>query len=274
MTDPTGVGIGLRNPHLTDLLATERSLDFLEIIPENYVGRGGPDLRTLDACRERWPLLVHGVAMSIGGPDPFDDAYVEGLRALLRRIDAPFYTDHLCYSSYGGFQSHQLLPLPQSDQAVLHAARRIRELRDRLDLPVAVENVTTYANMPGSTMTAAAFVAAVAEEADCGLLLDVNNLYVNAKNLGTDLRTDLDVLPLHRVVQLHVAGHDVRQGRWIDSHGAPVADEVAALVVEVIARVGDVPVLLERDLNLPPLAEVLDEADTLRASIAHLRSAA
>jgi uncharacterized protein len=270
----TGVGIGLRNPHVTDLLETERALDFLEVIPENFVGRGGPDLRTLDACRERWPMLVHGVAVSIGGPDPFDDEYVTGLRAFLSRVRAPFYTDHLCYSSYGGFQSHQLLPLPQSDEAVAHAARRIRELSERLELPVAVENVTTYANMPGSTMSPAAFVAAVVEEADCGLLLDVNNLYVNAKNLGSDLAGDLDLLPLHRVMQLHVAGHDVRHGRWIDSHGAPVADEVAALTVEVVRRAGDVPVLLERDLNLPPLDEVLDEADTLRAAIAELRGSA
>ena len=263
-----GVGIGLRNPHVRDLLASDRHVDFLEVCPENYVGRGGPDLKTLDAVRERWPLLVHGVAVSLGGPDPFDDDYIAGLKALLDRVGATFYTDHLCFTAFGGFQSHQLLPLPQHEAAVEHAAARIRELSDRLERPIAVENITTYVNMPGSTMSPEAFVAAVVREADCGLLLDVNNLYVNSRNLGSDPVADLDLLPMDRVVQMHIAGHDINGGRYIDSHGSPVAPAVSELTAEALRRAPGVPVLLERDLEIPPLDELLDEADRLRAVLA------
>ncbi len=264
-----GVGIGLRNPHVDALLAGSRPLDFVEIIPENYVGRGGRDRATLRAARERWPVLVHGVSTSIGGPDPFDADYLAGLKVLLRELEAPFYTDHLCFTTFGGRQSHQLLPLPTSDEAVAHAAARIRELRDRLDIPVAVENISQYASMPGSTMGLSAFVAAVCEEADCGLLLDVNNLFVNAANFHTDPAADLAALPLSRVVQIHVAGHERRGDRLIDNHGAPVTDAVRVLLRDAVAAAGrEVPVLLERDLNLPPLDEVLDEADSLRRMLA------
>ena len=265
---PTGVGIGLRGPHADELLTTDRRVDFLEIIPENYVFRGGRDAHILAAARERWPVLVHGVSRSIGGPDPFDTEYLRGLSTLLRTIDAPFYTDHLCFTTFGGRQSHQLLPLPTSAEAVEHVAARIRALRDLLDLPVAVENISQYATMPGSELGLSEFVAAVCERADCGLLLDVNNLYVNAVNFGTDPWADLRALPLHRVVQIHVAGHEKRGARLIDHHGAPVCDTVQDLLAAAVAAIGEVPVLLERDTNLPPLAEVLDEADALRARIA------
>ncbi len=260
-----GVGIGMRSPHLPELLETDRALDFVEIIPENYVGRGGRAARHLAAARERWPVLVHGVSMSLGGPDPLDRDWITGLKGLLDQIEAPFYTDHLCYTSLGGFESHQLLPLPYHAEAVRHAAGRIRELRARLDRPVAVENISFYAFMPGSDMTHTEFVTAVCEEADCGLLLDVNNLYVNSANHGLDARAELDRLPLERVVQLHIAGHTVTEGRVIDSHGAPTAPGVLDLFREVARRLGPVPTLLERDQNIPPLAEVLDEADAIRA---------
>ncbi len=260
----TGVGIGLRPPHVTDLLASDRHVDFLEIIPENYVGRGGDAARHLAACRERWPILVHGVSVSVGGPDPLDRAYLDGLADVLRIVDAPFYTDHLCYTSVGGFESHQLLPLPFHLEAVHHAATRIRALRDVLKMPIAVENISYYAVMPGSDMAAVDFVAAVVDEADCGLLLDVNNLYVNAMNHGLDPMACLDRLPLERVVQLHIAGHELQHGRYIDHHGAPVDDAVVALYADVLRRLGPVPTLLERDTNIPPLDEVLDEADRLR----------
>jgi uncharacterized protein (UPF0276 family) len=262
---PRGVGIGLRRPHVSDLLATPRRVDWLEIIPENYIGRGGGMSRHLDACLERWPVLVHGVTASVGGPDPFDDAWLEGLRLLLSRVRAPFYTDHLCFTSVGGLQSHQLLPLPFHREAVAHAVARIRELQARLRLPVAVENISFYAVMPGSDRSFADFEAQVLEEADCGLLLDVNNLYVNARNHGLDPLAVLDRYPLERVWQLHLAGHEEVHGRVIDHHGAPVAPEVLALYDEVVRRIGPVPTLLERDLNLPPLDEVLDEADAIRA---------
>lgn len=265
---PTGVGIGLRPGFAEPLLASDRPLDFLEFVPENFVGRGGLDRRQLAACAERWPLLAHGVSVSFGGPDPLDTAYLAALKQLLDEMRVPLYTDHLCFTSLGGFQSHELLPLPECDEAVLHVAARIREVRDRLDRPVAIENIAQYAVMPGSTMTREDFVSRVCEEADCGLLLDVNNVVVNARNGRSDARADLHRLPLHRAVQIHVAGHEVHHGRVLDTHGAPVSREVLDLTRVALEAIGrDLPVLLERDTNLPPVAEVLDEADLLRAAL-------
>ena len=265
---PTGVGIGLRSGFAQPLLDLDRPLDFLEFIPENFIGRGGLDRRNLAACAERWPLLAHGVSISFGGPDPLDLAYLASLKELLDAMRVPMYTDHLCFTALGGFQSHELLPLPASDEAVVHVAARIREVRDRLDRPIAVENIAQYATMPGSTMTREDFVTRVCEEADCGLLLDVNNVVVNARNGHTDPRDDLRRLPLHRAVQIHVAGHKVHNGRVLDTHGTPVSAEVLELTREVLQTLGrDLPVLRERDTNLPPVAEVLDEADLLRAHL-------
>lgn len=262
---PRGVGIGLRPPHVQELMRTERALDFLEICPENYVGRGGFDAYHLAACRERWPILVHGVSVSLGGPDPLDTEYLGQLKQLLRDLRVPFYTDHLCYTTVGGFQSHQLLPLPFSAEAVAHTAARIRKIRGILDLPVAVENISYYAHMPGTQMLHTDFVRAVCEEADCGLLLDVNNLFVNATNHKLQPLEQLDRLPLERVVQIHIAGHTRQGGRLIDDHGAPTCPEVIELYREVTRRLGNVPTLLERDTRIPPLGEVLDEADMIRA---------
>lgn len=270
---PSGVGIGLRRPHAAELVATERRVDWLELTPENYLGRGGGMERHLARCLDRWPVLVHGVTASVGGPDPFDDHWLGALRRLLERVRAPFYSDHLCWTAVGGQQTHQLLPLPFHRAARDHAVARIRALRDRLGVPVAVENISFYAVMPGSETDFATFEADVLEAADCGLLLDVNNLYVNARNHGVDPVALLDRYPLHRVWQIHLAGHEHVHGRWIDHHGAPVSDEVLALYAEVLRRVGPTPTLLERDLNLPPLDEVLDEADAIRGR-AEVRRAA
>jgi uncharacterized protein (UPF0276 family) len=268
------VGIGLRRPHVPDLLASTRRIDWLELAPENYLGRGGSMSRHLDACLERWPVLVHGVTASVGGPDPFDDAWLDALRLFLSRVRAPFYTDHLCWTAVDGQQSHQLLPLPFSRAARAHAVDRLRALRDRLGVPVAIENISFYAVMPGSETDFHTFEADVLEEADCGLLLDVNNLYVNARNHGLDPWALLDRYPLHRVWQLHLAGHEHVGGRVIDHHGAPVAPEVLALYAEVVRRLGPVPALLERDLHLPPFDEVADEADAIRAVAEGVRRAA
>ena len=265
---PTGVGIGLRKGFHTPLLEADRHVDFLEIVPENYVGRGGRDRAQLFACAERWPVLAHGVSVSLGGPDPLDRTYLAGLKQLLDALGVPFYTDHLCFTSLGGMQSHELLPLPETDEAVRHVAGRIRQVAELLERPVAVENIAQYAVMPGATLGREAFVTAVCEEADCGLLLDVNNVYVNARNSGTEPLADLLALPLHRTVQMHVAGHEVQHGRVLDTHGAPVSGPVVELARLALARIGrPVPVLLERDTNLPPVEQVLDEANALRTSL-------
>lgn len=260
-----GVGIGLRREHFAAIEQCDRELDWLEIIPENYVGRGGIIRRNLERCRERWPVVAHGVSLSLGGPDPLDATYVAGLKQLLDELEAPFYTDHLCYATIGGNNFYDLLPLPFTEEAVRHTAARIRELADRLERPVAVENISYYAKMPGGTMAEAEFVSAVVDEAQCGLLLDVNNVFVNACNHDEDARATLEALPLHRTMQIHIAGHIEQGGRRLDTHGRPLVPEVWDLYRQALHLVGPVPTLLEWDTDIPPLDRVLDEADQARA---------
>jgi uncharacterized protein len=261
---PHGVGIGLRREHFAAIERCERTVDWLEIIPENYVGYGGAARRNLAHCRERWPVVAHGVSLSLGGPDPLPGEYVAGLRRLLDELQAPFYTDHLCYATIDGINFYDLLPLPFTEEAVRHTAGRIRELTERLGRPVAVENITYYAEMPGGQLSEGQFVTAVVEEAGCGLLLDVNNVYVNAKNHGLDPLAVLEALPLHRTRQIHIAGHVEEGGRLLDNHGRPLVDPVWQLYEQALARVGPVPTLLEWDTDIPALDRVLDEADRAR----------
>lgn len=268
-----GVGIGLRREHYGEILGCTRALDFLEIVPENFVGRGGRPLAVLEACAQRWPIAAHGVSASLGGPDPFDAEYLEGLRALLDRCRVTAYTDHLCYAAIGGTSYYDLLPLPFSTAAATHAATRIRECQDRLQRPVAIENISYYAAMPGSTSDEGAFVREVVERADCGLLLDVNNVYVNAINADRDPFEMLWALPTERAVRIHLAGH-VREGvRLIDNHGTAVDPTVWAMYRAVIERHGAIPTLLEWDTDVPSLDRVLDEADLARAIVTEVAAA-
>jgi uncharacterized protein (UPF0276 family) len=264
-TSVHGIGVGLRRPFAQDLLATTRHVDWLEITPENWIRYGGHARRLLDACGERWPIVPHSVSLSVGGPDPLDEEFLDGIDALCRRVRAPWWSDHVCYSSAGGAQLHDLLPLPFSDEAVAHTAARARAVQARVETPLALENATFYAHMPGGTMDEAAFLRAVVEEAGCGLLLDVNNVYVNALNHGGDPRAFIDRLPLERVVQIHVAGHTRRDDVVIDTHIGPVIDPVWELYRHTIARIGRlVPTLVEWDQEIPPLDVVLDEVDRAR----------
>jgi uncharacterized protein (UPF0276 family) len=263
---PHGSGIGLRPPHYEALSTTDRQIDWLEFIPENYVARGGGHPRRLRECAERWQVVPHGVSLSLGGPDPFDRDYILGLKRLLDEIDAPYYSDHLCYARLGGVNLHDLLPLPFSEAAVRHAAARIKELADRLERPVVVENISYYAVMPGSEMDEPSFVAAVVEEADCGLLLDVNNIHVNARNHGEDAMAQMRRFPLERIAHVHLAGYELEpDGRALDSHCGPAEDEVWAMYEALIAERGPVPTLFEWDTRLPELERVLDEADRARS---------
>ncbi|HYO72581.1 MAG TPA: DUF692 domain-containing protein [Archangium sp.] len=269
---PLGAGIGLRREFHARLPETSRALDWVEIIPENFLTRGGRPQRALDACVERWPVLPHGVALNIGGPEPLDEDYLSRLKALVERVDAPFFSDHLCYSRLRGAYLHDLLPLPFSEEAVEHVVPRVREVTERVDRPFLLENPSYYARMPGGTLDEAAFLRHVAEEADCGLLLDVNNVYVNARNHGYDPRAFVDALPLERVVQIHLAGHEQQPGVIIDTHGAPVCDEVWSLYRYVLERTGPVSTLLEWDQDIPSLEAVLDEADRARAVLAEVEA--
>jgi uncharacterized protein (UPF0276 family) len=262
--EPLGVGIGLRREFYARLPETSRALDWVEIIPENFLTLGGRPQRALDACRERWPVLPHGVALNVGGPEPLDEAYLSGLQALVERLDAPFFSDHLCYARLGGAYLYDLLPLPFSPEAVEHVVPRVREVQARVGRPFLLENPSYYARMPGGTLAEADFLRHVVEEADCGLLLDVNNVYVNACNHGYEPRAFVDALPLERVGQIHLAGHERQPDVLIDTHGAPVCDEVWSLYRYVLERTGPVPTLIEWDQDIPSLEAVLDEADRAR----------
>jgi uncharacterized protein (UPF0276 family) len=267
---PLGAGIGLRREFYAQLPETSRVLDWVELIPENFLTLGGRPQRALDACVERWTVLPHGVALNLGGPEPLDEDYLSGLKALVERVDAPFFSDHLCYTRLGGAYLHDLLPLPFSEEAVEHVVPRVREVKERVGRPFLLENPSYYARMPGGTLDEAAFLRHVAEEADCGLLLDVNNVYVNARNHGDEPRAFLDALPLERVVQVHLAGHTELPELLIDSHGATVRDEVWALYRYLLERTGPVSTLIEWDQDIPSLEAVLDEADRARGVLEEL----
>ncbi len=262
---PSGVGVSLRREHYDAILATSRRVDWLEIQPENFMGKGGRTRHVLDTVAERWPMAAHGVALSLGGPDPFPSDYLEPLEALLRHIDAPWFSEHLSYASAAGQVFHDLLPLPFSAAAIDHVSDRIRQLRARVEAEVLVENISYYATMPGSDRTEGAFVTQVVEQAEAGLLLDVNNVYVNAKNHGLDPEEALRSLPLQATRQIHLAGHRRHGDVLIDDHGSAVCDDVWALFEQALAITGRVPVLIEWENRVPSLDRVLDEADRARA---------
>jgi hypothetical protein len=260
-----GIGLGLRRPFAKELLRTERRVDWLEVTPENWVHLGGERARLFSACAERWPLISHSVSLSIGGPDPLDGALLEALEALRKQVGFELWSDHLCYSSAGGKQLHDLFPLPATEEVVEHVAGRVREAQARVDAPFLLENVSFYSHMPGGTLDDAGFVRAVVERADCGLLLDVNNVYVNSLNHGHDPRAYIDRMPLERVRELHLAGHTPMDGVVIDTHIGPIPDAVWELYRYTLKKAGRlVPTLIEWDQEIPALDVVLDEVDRAR----------
>ena len=267
----SGVGLGLRWQILDEVLAglddpaSLAPIDLFEIAPENYMRRGGYFPAMLARVAERFPLLSHGLTLSIGGADPLDAAYLAELRRFLDRYGIAQHSDHLCFCGADGFMTHDLLPLPFTREAARHAASRVRRAREILGRPVAIENITYY-EVPGEReMDEAAFLGEVLEQADCGLLLDVNNVFVNAANhRAYEPIAFLEELPLHRVVSLHVAGHERDLGRIIDTHGAPIATDVIPLVAWVIERTGPLPVVIERDHKIPAFEDLLAEARAVR----------
>lgn len=257
-----GVGIGLRKELFEALLATSRHVDWLEVVSENYIDASGRADVMLERFAERWPIVPHGVALSVGSEPP--PGYLDGLAALVRRVAPPYISDHACYSSIGPRNYLDLLPLPRHDEAVTRVVRNSRAAMAATGVPLVLENITTYAEMPGSTMSESAFLAAIAEQAGVGLLLDVNNLYVNAVNQRRSARDLLDEFPLRHVKQLHLAGHTWDGDLLLDTHAAPIAPEVWELYIEVLERCGPVPTLVEWDQHIPSLDAVLDEADRAR----------
>lgn len=264
-----GVGLGLRHDLADEMFERmPEEIDWVEIHPENYVARGGAFAQNLERALERWAVLPHGLSLCLGTTSGYDPAYVKQLRALLDRIDAPFYSDHLCFGGIDGSYLHDLLPLPFNDESVDNVAERVKELSDGIGRPVAVENISYYADPlePAHGWSEPDFLLEVLDRADCKLLLDVNNIYVNSLNHGFDPRPYIDRIPRERVVQIHVAGHLTRKdGQIIDTHGEPVCDGVYDLLEYTLERIGPAPVLLERDGNFPPLDELLEELRRLHA---------
>ncbi|TNB81892.1 DUF692 domain-containing protein [Pseudomonas sp. Fig-3] len=263
ITKPS-VGLGLRRALLDELReAPAGDFDFLEVAPENWIGIGGAHGAALHGLAELYPLSCHGLSLSLGGPAPLDLAFLAQVRDFLERFNVPMYSEHL---SYCGDEGHlyDLLPLPFTEEAVHHVAARIRQAQDVLGRRLAVENVSYYA-APQQDMTELEFTRAVLHEADCDLLLDVNNVYVNSVNHGFDPQAFLTGLAPERVVGMHVAGHyDESDTLKIDSHGAPVKPLVWALLAQAYARFGVQPTLLERDFNFPPYAVLAAELQTIR----------
>jgi uncharacterized protein (UPF0276 family) len=265
----TGFGLGLRPQHYSALLeGAGDQVDWLEIVSENFLVDGGRPLAMLDRFAERWPLAMHGVALNIGGQDPLDRDYLRALAKLAKRAKPALVSDHLCWSRHRGVQMHDLLPLPQTGEAVRHVAARIHEVQDALGMRIALENVSSYLRFAGDEMDEAAFLSAVAAESGCALLLDVNNVYVNAHNHGFDAFACIDALPRDSIAQIHLAGHSVDalgSGLLIDTHDAPVCEGVWALYAHALRRFGAVPGMIERDDHIPPLAETLAELERARS---------
>ena len=263
-----GFGLGLRPPHYDALLARDtHAVDWLEIVSENYLVAGGRPLAMLDRIAERWPLAMHGVALNIGGSDPLDRDYLRALAKLARRARPALISDHLCWTRHRGVQLHDLLPLPCNEGSLRHVAARVRQVQDALGTQLVLENVSSYLRFAGDTLDEARFLSALVAETGCGLLLDVNNVYVNARNHGIDAIAYLDALPRHAVKQVHLAGHSIDalgSGLLIDTHDAPVCDAVWALYAQARRRFGEVPTMIERDDHIPPLAELLAELDIAR----------
>ena len=265
-----GVGIGLRIPHYRHILRNKPVVDWFEIISENYMIDGGRPLAVLDQILEQYRVVQHGVSMYFGSAEPLNREHLKRLKTLVRRTKTPWLSDHLCWGSVDGRYTHDLLPIPYTWEAVKLTAQKIRQVQDYLEIPVAVENVSSYAEFHDSVMTEWEFLNEVVEGADCGILLDVNNIYVSSVNHGFDPAVYVESVPTERVAQIHIAGHSRYEKYILDTHDHPVIDPVWGLYSRAIERIGPTATLLEWDDKIPSFEEVHQEA--LKAN--HFLSAA
>lgn len=255
-----GIGLGLRTVHYAHILEQRPAVDWFEIISENYLETSGRPLDFLDAIAEHYPIVMHGVSLSIGSTDPLNLEYLRQLRELRDRVKAHWVSDHLCWTGVAGRNSHDLLPMPYTEEALGHVVSRVKQVQDFLGAPIALENPSTYAELSGAAMPEWEFLARLAELADCAILLDVNNVYVSAHNHGFDPTRYLDAMPFDRVIQLHVAGHTDHGTHIIDSHIGPVVDPVWELLAFAHRRAAGIPILLEWDAEIPAFEVVHQEA--------------
>jgi uncharacterized protein (UPF0276 family) len=259
-----GFGLGLRTEHYPDFLGAPQPVEWLEIISDNYLVPGGKPLVVLDQIRERYPLAMHGVSLSIGSSDGLDRSYLAALKKLTRRVDPLWVSDHLCWTGVLGKNTHDLLPLPYHEHALKHVVNQIRQVQDYLERPLVIENVSSYVNFTDSTFSEWDFLRAVCEASDCLLLLDINNIHVSSFNHGFDPLTYLHAIPPERVQQIHLAGHSHNGDHIVDTHDHPVADPVWELYRAACRHIGPVATMIERDDHIPPLPELLAELDQAR----------
>lgn len=257
-------GIGLRAPHYAGLLARRPPLAFLEVHAENFFGAGGQPLAWLDRFRADYEVSVHGVGLSLGSVDPLDQAHLARLGGLVGRVEPFLVSEHLCWSSFGGRHSNDLLPLPYTVEALDHVVARIGAVQDRLKRTLLVENISTYVMHPQAAMAEWEFLGEAARRSGCRILLDVNNVWVNAANHGFDPRRYIDAVDPALVAQFHLAGFEATPGGLVDTHGAPVSEDVWRLYEHALARIGPRPTLVEWDTNIPALDVLLGEAERAR----------
>jgi hypothetical protein len=259
-----GFGLGLRPAHYETILTESPVVDWFEIISENYLIPGGRPLHYLDRIRERYPMVMHGVSLSIGAQDPLNREYLRQLRGLADRIEPAWISDHLCWTGAHGLNAHDLLPLPYTEEALKHVAARVGEVQDFLGRRILLENVSSYVSYPESEMSEWEFLREIAERADCLILLDINNIFVSSVNHEFDPHEYLNGIPAERVWQFHLAGHRNHGDYIIDTHDEPVIDPVWELYAAAVRRFGRVSTMIERDDNIPPLAELLAELGRAR----------
>ena len=261
----SGFGLGLRREHYAAILADRPAVDWFEILTENYLVPGGRPLHHLEQIRARFPLVMHGVSLSIGSTEPLDRGYLRDLKRLADRIEPAWISDHLCWTGTSGTDLHDLLPLPYTEATARHVARRVSAVQEFLGRRILLENVSSYLTYRTSELAEWEFVSEVARLADCDLLLDVNNVYVSSVNHGFNAQRYLDYLPAQRVKQIHLAGHRDCGSYLIDTHDAPVAEPVWKLYEAAVARFGAVPTMIERDADIPELSVLVAELGRARA---------
>ena len=257
-----GIGVGFRRPHFVEIVEARPAMDWFEVVSENFMVDGGSPLYFLERLRAAYPVVPHGVAMSLGGEHDAD--HLARLKVLADRVDAPWVSDHLCFTGADGVRVHDLLPLPYTPAMADHVVDRVKRVQDELGRPFAIENASSYLTYNDSEVPEWDFLADVVERADCALLLDVNNVFVSAMNHGFDPNVYVDAMPADRVVQIHLAGHSVKEKYRLDTHDAPVCDEVWALYQRAIRRTGSVSTLIEWDDHLPTFARLQEEAEHAR----------
>jgi len=255
-----GFGVGLRTVHYSHILENNPPVDWFEILSENYMDTGGRPMYVLDHVAERYPTVLHGVSMSVGSTDPINFDYLKKLKALAARINARWVSDHLCWTGVGGLNTHDLLPMPYTDESLGHTVERVRVISDYLERPLVLENPSTYVEFAASNWKEWDFLAALARESGCGILLDVNNIYVSSYNHGFDPDEYVDAIPADRVVQIHLAGHTNKRTHILDTHSDHVIARVWELYRRAYRRMGGVATLLEWDESIPPFDVVHAEA--------------